>query len=296
MVLKSTGWPVRRTRHSNWLARNYSESTVLHVSTLHIGTSLAGKTWSLRTTCLPFTDCHNFIQFLGISCFDLWNVKKIGMQIGDSSTEWSLIEPKVLKPQELRGYLLCCPSFRTFSTKSINPKQNTYFKTRKKSASRNEESHEFCDDLAAIIDSMGWGHEPQRTIRWNVDDLRLSLRKLVGRRPRTFYRHILSFCYIETSAPRLARELLVSCLRVGHIHLAKSITFFFISWTCGFKFWNCRKTIQKNWKKPIRMMTQDYCFISMGKWMVNHVLFCMLHPPGPQRAKRMSQPPRMDMI
>ena len=112
------------------------------------------------------------------------------MQIGDSSTEWSLIEPKVLKPQELRGYLLCCPSFRRFSTKSINAKQNTYFKTRKKSGARNEEKMNFAMTSRQLSISIGWGHEPQR------------LRKLVGRRPRTFYRHILSLLYYRNFRPR----------------------------------------------------------------------------------------------
>lgn len=211
--------------------------------------------------------------------------------------------------------LLALMSIFSYVFNKINQSKTKHlFQNAKKCGARNEEvmKNKFCDDLAAIIDFHGmrpwtsaapwfFSHSgdlnPERFVEtlttWDSHS-----ENLVGRRPRTVYRHILSFCYIETSEPRLARELLVRCLRVGHTHLAKSITFVFISWTCGFKFWNCQETIQKNWNKPIRMMSQDYCFISMGKWMVNHVLFCMLQPPtaGPQRAKRMSQPPRMDMI
>lgn len=154
---------------------------------------------------------HRLSQFLGISCFDLWNVKKTGMQIGDSSTEWSLTEPKVLKPQELRGYLLCCPSFRRFSTKSINAKQNTYFKTRKKSGARNEEvmKNKNCDDLAAIIDFHGmkpWTSAAPKI--WTQNDSLKTLttwdshsENLVGRRPRTVYRHILSLLYRNFRTP-----------------------------------------------------------------------------------------------
>lgn len=75
---------------------------------------------------------HRLAQFLGISCFDLWNVKKTGMQIGDSSTEWSLVEPKVLKPQQLRSYLLCCSSFRRNFNKINQSETKHLFQNAKK--------------------------------------------------------------------------------------------------------------------------------------------------------------------
>ena len=82
--LKSTGWPIRHTHHSNWLARNYSDSTVLHVSTfLQIGkhSTLALLWLEKLESCAQLAYPSQIVTFFRISCFGLWNMKKLGCRL-----------------------------------------------------------------------------------------------------------------------------------------------------------------------------------------------------------------------
>ena len=137
---------MRHTHHSNWLARNYSESTVLHVSTfLQVGKhSTLVLLWLEKLeSCAQLAYPSQIVTF--VLNFLLWPLKQeeIGIQIGDGQLKcirYPIITYRTqgLKATRVERLLALLSIFPPVFNKINQCETNTYFKTRK-SGSRNEE-------------------------------------------------------------------------------------------------------------------------------------------------------------